>query len=157
MKRDSGRLADFLVKAKLATYAGQADLASATPALMGSKQLEFSENEISYRDIYFGMNYFVGLEAIYENHAPLWSMSYSGGVKADTSNEDVKRIQSFLRKALRTIPTDAPFRGSPLLVEGGMTYVNNYYGDIKRFHGDELIKIDGCEVYSLTYSGGILL
>jgi Domain of unknown function (DUF5680) len=157
MKRNFGNLERFLVKAKLATYAGQGDLASIKPALIGSKQLEFSDNGMSYSDIYFGMNYFSGLEVVYEHGSPLWSMSYSGGVKTNASNEDVKRIYSFLRKALKTISTDAPFRGSPFLIENDMSYVNNYCGDVQRFNGNESIKIDNREVYSLTYSGGILL
>ena len=57
------RLAKFLVDAKRRTYAGLDDDATiATPLLPGSKQLEYRDGDLSYRDIYFGMRFFVGQE-----------------------------------------------------------------------------------------------
>ena len=51
---------DFLLKAKKSTYAVQGDRAMVSPLLPGSKQLEFSEGNFIYRDIYFGFTRFVG-------------------------------------------------------------------------------------------------
>jgi hypothetical protein len=51
---------DFLLEAKRTTYAGQGDEATVTPLVAGSKQLEYRDGDYLYRDIYFGMAYFVG-------------------------------------------------------------------------------------------------
>lgn len=71
---------DFLIQAKKATYASQGDNASVTPLLKGSRQLEFLEGDFLYRDIYFGMSYFIGQETVYYKGNPIWSMSYSGRI-----------------------------------------------------------------------------
>ena len=58
-------LCAFLVEAKRRTYAGLDDQATiSTPALPGSKQLEFSADDLVYRDIYFGLGFFAGLETV---------------------------------------------------------------------------------------------
>jgi hypothetical protein len=52
------RLAAFLVTAKRKTYAGLDDDATvAAPLLRGSRQLEYREHDLHYRDIYFGMSF----------------------------------------------------------------------------------------------------
>lgn len=71
---------DFLVRAKRHTYASHVDDASVTPLLSGSRQLEYREDSFFYRDIYFGVNYFVGQETVYNEEQPYWAMSYAGGV-----------------------------------------------------------------------------
>ena len=54
-KISQARLCAFLVEAKRRTYAGLDDDATiATPLLAGSKQLEYREADLGYRDIYFG-------------------------------------------------------------------------------------------------------
>ncbi|GMO96270.1 MULTISPECIES: hypothetical protein [Bradyrhizobium] len=54
-------LAAFLVEAKQRTYAGLDDDATvAAPLLAGSKRLEHRAPPYAYRDIYFGMGFFVG-------------------------------------------------------------------------------------------------
>ena len=42
---------------------------------MPAKQLEYSEPDLSYRDIYFGMAFFVGQETVTANERTIWSMS----------------------------------------------------------------------------------
>jgi hypothetical protein len=56
----------FLVNAKRQTYAAQGDDATVTPLVPGSRQLEYQEGALLYRDIYFGGGYFVGQETVYE-------------------------------------------------------------------------------------------
>ncbi len=83
------RLAAFLVEAKRRTYAGLDDDATvSTPIIPGSKQLEYSDNELNYRDIYFGMAFFVGQEVVTEHQQAIWSMSYAGGVSPDITDRD---------------------------------------------------------------------
>lgn len=57
---------DFLVESKRQTYAAQGDNASVTPLLPGSRQLEYRNGSLFYRDVYFGVAYFVGQETIYK-------------------------------------------------------------------------------------------
>src|SRR6202048_2184111 len=71
---------DFLLEAKRTTYAGQGDEATVTPLVTGSKQLEYRDGDYLYRDIYFGMAYFVGQEVVFHRELAVWSMSYAGGV-----------------------------------------------------------------------------
>ena len=81
------RLAAFLVAAKRRTYAGLDDDATvASPVFRGSKQLEYRESDLHYRDIYFGMSFFVGQETVMANDRVIWSMSYSGGVSPDITD-----------------------------------------------------------------------
>jgi hypothetical protein len=53
----------LLLEAKRTTYAGRGDEATVMPLLPGSKQLEYRDGDYLYRDIYFGMAYFVGQES----------------------------------------------------------------------------------------------
>ena len=82
-------LAAFLVEAKRRTYAGLDDDATvATPLLAGSKQLEHRAPPYAYRDIYFGMGFFVGQETVSKDDRVIWSMSYSGGAGAEITDRE---------------------------------------------------------------------
>lgn len=59
------KLLSFLMVAKNATYANENIEVSASPLLLGSKQLEFSDGEFVYRDIYVDMFRFLGQEIVY--------------------------------------------------------------------------------------------
>lgn len=54
----------FLFLAKSATDAAQGDAASVAPLLADSKQLEYRDGPLLYRDIYVGMVRFVGQEIV---------------------------------------------------------------------------------------------
>jgi hypothetical protein len=58
-------LVPFLIRAKRRTYAGQGDDATVAALLPGAKQLEWREGQLLYRDVYFGMQRFVGQEVVY--------------------------------------------------------------------------------------------
>jgi hypothetical protein len=152
------RLAAFLVDAKRRTYAGLDDDATvATPIVPGSKQLEYSDGELSYRDIYFGMAFFVGQEVVAANQRAVWSMSYAGGVSPDITDRDkFLAVYAFLRKALLRIGEDRPFRGPSHFEQGSYRYVDASEGGLSEFHGTERIYLDGMPIYVLRYSGGII-
>jgi len=152
------RLSGFLVEAKRATYAGLDDDATiAAPILPGSKQLEYRHHDLSYRDIYFGMSFFVGQETVQAGSKVIWSMSYSGGVLPDVSDrEQFLAIYAFLRRALLAISDDRPFRGPAQFEDGSFRYLNASQGDVATFHGEEQIYRDGTKVYGLRYGGGII-
>ncbi|OAF19902.1 MULTISPECIES: DUF5680 domain-containing protein [Bradyrhizobium] len=152
-------LAAFLVEAKRRTYAGLDDEATvATPLLAGSKQLEHRAPPFAYRDIYFGMGFFVGQETVSRNDQVIWSMSYSGGARAEiTDRQTLLEIYKFLRQALLAIDVAEPYRGPRLFEQAGMTYRNDVEGALERFHGVETIsRRDGALLYELRYSGGLL-
>jgi len=152
------RLAAFLVEAKRRTYAGLDDDATvSTPIIAGSKQLEYSDGDLSYRDIYFGMAFFVGQEVVTYKQRAIWSMSYAGGVSPDIADrEKFLGVFAFLRKALLCIGEDQPFRGPSHFEQGSYRYVNASGGGLARFHGTERIYLVGMPVYRLRYSGGII-
>ena len=125
---DSAALAGFLLRAKRATYAAQGDDATVTPLLPGSRQLEYREGGLFYRDVYFGVAAFAGLETVHEANVPRWSMAYAGGVLAGASQTQMRQVYAFLRSALTRGTQDAPFRGPPQHESSGYEYVNECAG-----------------------------
>jgi len=152
------RLSQFLVNAKRKTYAGLDDDATVlAPLLPGSKQLEYRDLDLSYRDIYFGMRFFVGQETVQAGAGVIWSMSYAGGVVSTVvDRNEFLSIYAFLRHALLAIRDDRPFRGPPQFENEGFRYVNTSSGDVAEFHGEEQIHRAGIKVYGLRYGGGLL-
>jgi hypothetical protein len=152
-------LAAFLVEAKRRTYAGLDDDATvATPLLAGSKQLEHRAPPYAYRDIYFGMGFFVGQETVSRDERVIWSMSYSGGVRAEISDRQTfLAIYQFLRQALLAAPIEEPYRGPRRFEQTEMVYRNEAEGALDRFHGVETIaRQGGAPLYELRYGGGLL-
>jgi len=146
----------FLIKAKQSTYAASEPQQRVKPTLEGSVQYEIRQGALFYRDVYFGMGYFVGLETVYFSSEPIWGMSYAGGVSKEMPEGETKEIYVFLGKALRLIPTEQPFRGPKKYEREGFTYTNRVLGDFTRFSGSETISLEGRSVYQLQYSGGLL-
>ena len=152
------RLSEFLVEAKRRTYAGLDDDATvAVPLLPGAKQLEYRADDLSYRDIYFGMKFFVGQETVQAGTGVIWSMSYAGGVApAVVDRNEFLSIYAFLRQALLAVRDDRPFRGPAQFENESFRYVNTSSGDVAEFHGEEQIHRAGIKIYGLRYGGGLL-
>lgn len=146
----------FLLLAKSATYAAQGDAASVAPLLSDSKQLEYREDQLLYRDIYVGMFRFVGQEVVYRSLNAVWSMGYAGGLAADANRTDTQPVYAHLRKALLRAPASLPLRGPAAFEEGSMQYTCSTNGSIDWFHGVESIFQEGRLVYELRFSGGYL-
>ena len=136
-------LSAFLVEAKRRTYAGLDDDATVTnPLLNGSKQLEHRASPYAYRDIYFGMSFFVGQETVSKDEKVIWSMCYSGGARPEISDRTkLLSIYAFLRQALLASTLDKPYRGPVSFSVGDMTYLNSVEGALDRFHGNERIAL----------------
>ncbi len=151
---DTKQLTDFLLKARTETYAGEKGKVS--PALPGSKQLEYADGDWLYCDVYFvGNGRFMGLETVYHKEEPVWSMSYYGDFSKMTEDE----VDSMLRKALienwQTARTwqEVEWEGD------GFTYVcepDFEDGSIKKIAGREKITKNGEEVYYLFYAGALI-
>lgn len=149
-------LAAFVRAAKLATYAASGDSASVAPLLPNTKQLEYSNGEFVYRDIYAGMEFFVGQELVYQSGKAVWSMGYSGGVTVSATEAATTEIYRFLRNALVQVPEQLPLRGPASHSSGPLQYTCEVSGELDWFHGTEVISIAGSAVYELHFSGGTL-
>lgn len=158
MPNASHDLATFLFEAKRRTYAGLNDDATvAAPLLNGSKQLEYRAGPYAYRDIYFGMGFFVGQEIVSRDGSIIWSMCYGGGAQPQiTQRERLLSIYKFLRQALLAGNVEMPYRGPASFALGDLTYRNNVEGALDHFHGSEVITQGGSILFELRYSGGLL-
>uniref|UniRef100_UPI00403F159F DUF5680 domain-containing protein n=1 Tax=Geobacillus sp. FSL W8-0026 TaxID=2954597 RepID=UPI00403F159F len=65
-------------------------------------------------------------------------------------------VYSFLRKAMRNVSADNPFRGPKEFVEGDYIYRDSNKGELGKFVGKETISFANEVVYSLHYSGGFI-
>ncbi len=150
-------LIHFLLHARHRTYASERDQVSVAPLLAGSKQLEYREAPFFYREIYFGVNGFVGQELVCFRERPVWSMCYSGRISPEITNRDeIKQIYDFLCETLRKVSYERPFRGPQMNHAGLLRYLDATHGDIASFHGEEMILRGGKQAYQLHYAGGIL-
>lgn len=148
------KLAKFLVKAKINTYAG--DGKELTPQRPGFYELEYKEGDLEYRDSYAGFYFAPGQEVVRFKGKPVWMMAYSGGMgsKHWGDKELADKTFFFLKKALKQVPEDMPFRGPKNLKEGDFEYKNEVQGNIKDFKGTEHIFYKGKEVFRQDYIGG---
>jgi hypothetical protein len=153
---DLKKLARFLVKAKIYTYASGTDEFAVTPTLADSYQLEYAEGGLLYRDIYYGGLHFIGMETVFRSEKPVWGMSYYGGVLPGSNNGLISGMPSVLKAALREVPLEAPFRGPTSYYKEDYHYENQIQGDILTFHGIEIIRIQEQIIYRLHYSGGVV-
>lgn len=143
----------FLVKARTKTYASSGG--KVTPAFVGSEQLEYRENDWFYRDLYFtGNGIFTGLEVVYFQNQPVWSMCYYGNFKKTTEEE----IDKVLRKALLK-----NYQKTRLWDHVEWSFENykyicvpDYQGSIDEMAGSEKIFKDGQDIYLLYYAGGFI-
>jgi hypothetical protein len=150
------QFSEFLCNAKRSTYASIDDSSKVKSILRKSHQLEFREGPLFYRDIYFGGDYFVGMETVYFTDNPVWAMSYAGGLNAGVDINLTPGFYEFLQEALRIIPAANPYRGPESYQTGNYTYTNRCIGILSRFSGIETITVDKVPLYQLHYSGGKL-
>jgi len=149
-------LAQFLVKAKIVTYASGNDDLTVPPVLTDSHQLEYAEGNLLYRDIYYGGLHFIGMETVFKGEHPVWGMNYYGGVLPGSNEDQIAGMPSVLKAALREIPLAAPFRGPETFQDGEYRYDNEIHGKVLSFYGAETISMNGQAVYQLHYSGGMI-
>jgi hypothetical protein len=161
MEIDLKKLAEFLVKAKISTYAS-ADRMKIESERSGFDELEFEEGDYYYRDSYAGFFQAPGMEVVRfggKKGEPIWTMAYSGGM-LERYHGDLgfaKEVFSFLKEALKRVAVDAPYRGPGDFTNGDFKYTNQFEGDMRRFVGLEKILYRGKEVFSQDYCGGIVL
>jgi len=148
---DKNKLTQFLLKARTKTYAGHSGRVK--PLLVGSKQLEYKEDNWLYRDIFnIGNNKFAGLETIYFKNKPIWSMSYYGNFEKMTEDEADK----ILRKALTDKWDKVRIWNNVEYKIEDFVYINEGSGNIDEFEGSEIIEKNSETVFFFYYAGGFI-
>jgi len=148
------KLAQFLVKAKINTYASSGE-GGEKILPDGAKELEFEEGEFKYRDRYFGSTSFIGEEIVWQNGKIIWGMNYYGQTLSKIVS--AKEIYQFLQEALRKVGEDKPFRGPDSFKRDDFEYINKAKGTVEEFKGEEAILYKGEAVYQLNYHGGAIV
>ncbi len=144
-------LQEFLVKAKIGTYAAVGDVREERLP-DGKKELRSEEGEWLYKDTYYGSEPFIGEEIVWKAGQMVWGMNYYG--KCISNSVTPKEIYGFLKKAMRNIGADRPFRGPSKFEEEDWLYTDISTGSIQDFSGHEEIYFKGEKVYDLLYHGG---
>ena len=154
---DIQELAEFLVRAKVSTYAG--DGKEVAPQRPGFNELEYMEGDLEYRDSYTGFYCAPGQEIVRFKGKPIWSMAYNGGmIKKYQSDEAFSSMTfAFLKEALKMIDKSRPFRGPESFIDGDFEYIDKSEGDITLFNGCEKILYKGEKVFEQRYMGGLIL
>lgn len=146
-------LQDFLVKAKINTYASKGE--SKEKILKdGSKELIYKNANLMYRDRYFGFNPFIGEEIVFLDNKAIWGMNYYG--KILSKNIDPEQLYAFLKKAMLLVKKERPFRGPACFQEGEWDYKDESRGTVNNFEGTEMIFFKKKKVYELKYHGGAI-
>jgi hypothetical protein len=147
-------LSEFLVKAKINTYAtfGEGDEKTLED---GAKELIFEQDDFKYRDRYFGANPFIGEEIVWQNGQKMWGMNYYGNIfDVSLSGDLLKRFLDFLKLSLGQVQSDKPFRGPAQFRQDNFEYICESQGSADKFLGSEKILYQGKEVYRLDFHGG---
>jgi Domain of unknown function (DUF5680) len=106
-------------------------------------------------DKYFGFNPFSGMETVWFNNIPVWSMTYYGKVYPSSPLEPTV-VYAFLKEALKLISLGQTFRGIERFEHNDLIYLNDQEGNIKHFLGTEKINYQGRETYKFNYIGGTI-
>lgn len=146
-------LSKFLVKAKIATYASAGE-ANERTLKDGAKELTYEEDELKYRDRYYGFNPFIGEEIVWQKNKILWSMNYYGKIISYIIS--AKEVYKFLQNAIGQVKEDRPFRGPNNVKSGDFEYIDKSIGNINNFSGKEKILFRGQKIYVLIYHGGFI-
>lgn len=148
-KEVTSPIIEFLCEAKLKTYASLDRQSSEREATKpGSRDLIYQKDDFMYQDTYVGGSNFSGIEGIWEEGVPIWSMNYIGRAL------DAKFSSTFLKEALQKVPQQMPFRGPEFYQRGNYTYICSVLGDFNWFQGSELIFYEQQKVYELLFQGG---
>lgn len=150
---DVDALERFVVCAKRSSYVGGGEKVASSR--LGSHDIVFEEGDWSYRDSYFGGTDFLGQEAVWLRGEPAWAMNYYGHIKR-SDLIDGERAGLTIKGALSTLYATGRFLGGFEWTGPHGKYVDSSKGDVGRFHGREMILVDGVEAYQLDYFGGMV-
>lgn len=147
------KLKDFILASNNAGYAS-ADLELEKGESDHSSSIRFQQGDFSSHDNYFGGEPYGGRWIVFYKEQPVWIMVYYGWVNSDTL--DSNEVYKFLQKALSHMPNDKPFRGPDQFSENDYHYLNEVFGNLENYSGEEVIKKEGNEIYRAKYLGGMV-
>lgn len=149
-------LHNFLIEAKKETYANE-NVEKVKSTRRGSHDYEYTKDNWTYHDTYFGGTDFQGQEVVYrQDDTPIWGMIYYGKTLDESLSEEA--IDKALRPALMQVGQDdvIPVRGPKEFENQGYQYTFKVTGDLTSFEGEETIEKEGNKVYTLKCHGGII-
>lgn len=149
-------LHNFLIEAKKETYANE-NVEKVKSTRRGSHDYEYTKDNWTYHDTYFGGTDFQGQEVVYrQDDTPIWGMIYYGKTLDESLSEEAK--DKALRPALMQVGQDdvIPVRGPKEFENQGYQYTFKVTGDLTSFEGEETIEKEGNKVYTLKCHGGII-
>lgn len=149
-------LHNFLIEAKKETYANE-NVEKVKSTRRGSHDYEYTKDNWTYHDTYFGGTDFQGQEVVYQQEdTPIWGMIYYGRTLDESLSEEA--MDKALRPALMQVGQDdiIPVRGPKEFENQGYQYTFKVTGDLTSFEGEETIEKEGNKVYTLKCHGGII-
>lgn len=149
-------LHNFLIEAKKETYANE-NVEKVKSTRRGSHDYEYTKDNWTYHDTYFGGTDFQGQEVVYrQDDTPIWGMIYYGKTLDESLSEEA--MDKALRPALMQVGQDdvIPVRGPKEFENQGYKYTFKVTGDLTNFEGEEMIEKDGKKIYTLKCHGGII-
>lgn len=149
-------LHNFLIEAKKETYANE-NVEKVKSTRRGSHDYEYTKDNWTYHDTYFGGTDFQGQEVVYrQDDTPIWGMIYYGKTLDESFSEEA--MDKALRPALMQVGQDdvIPVRGPKEFENQGYQYTFKVTGDLTSFEGEETIEKEGNKVYTLKCHGGII-
>ena len=149
-----GKLHDFILRAKAATYVG--DGAQVQSSRLGSHDLIYEDGDFCYQDSYFGGSDFIGEEVVYYLNQPVWGMNYYG-VILDPHKITAAEAGKMIKASLSRMYDEDRFLGGWEHSEGDLAYHDSSTGKLDHFRGYEWIEKDGSKVYELLYHGGLII
>ena len=117
---------NFLIEAKKQTYANEI-VKKQLSSRKGSYDYEYSSNNMTYHDTYFGGTNFMGEEVVYlESDTPIWGMNYYGVTLDQSLSEEA--VDKALRPALMQVGSDniIPVRGPKEYIDGVIKKFSDY-------------------------------
>lgn len=149
-------LHNFLIEAKKETYANE-NVEKVKSTRRGSHDYEYTKDNWTYHDTYFGGTDFQGQEVVYQQEdTPIWGMIYYGKTLDESLSEEA--MDKALRPALMQVGQDdvIPVRGPKEFENQGYQYTFKVTGDLTSFEGEETIEKEENKVYTLKCHGGII-
>ncbi len=154
-------LAGFIVKANLATWAGEGKEVPAQRP--GYKELQYPtpeepQGDWMLRDSYTGYFRAPGMTTVYYKGVPAWTMSYGGHGQTEGYEDRAKQTFEFLKEALRGVTPELPFRGAREYTNGNKRYEFELLeGNIEDCVWKERITEDGALTFTQTGIAGLVI
>ena len=144
---ENSQITDFLILAKRNTYAAKKNQVESSRT--ASCDFYYKDDRgYEYYDTYLGGAKFVGEEAVWFQHKPVWGMNYAGRVIGENFDGD------FLKAALLSMPYRYPFRGPEIYTSGSYCYHCKVDGTFHWFQGYEDIFYNNEKIYECYFHGG---